>query len=532
MRATCQIPDDKTTNRRVHQVLAKNRGINSPVLWLVLSMLLYIGLWLLYPHSMLPSDPWAYSTTAFKISEGRFLENLTSHPFNHRLGITFPTAVFYKLFGVDILTTNLWPLCMALLILVVVWKATDTARSKSMALILTISCIPLFRANVALFPDIAAAGFMALSCLILYRRETYAISARWWLFPAAAVMFLFFGFLAKASAYWVIPFWLIVGFQDGRRREWILWYRFYLPAFIVGLLVLSAYLIFCHLLWGNAFSRLAGIQELTGEHLWSLQNATFGHWLARITIDPLVMITEDYGPIFFMMILAFWVVPNRVRFWGLYSIICVLFFWFGSASLQSYEPLPLEWRMLLPALPGMIILSSYLWDGLYISSALGAPLSKKVVTTLLLIVTALPFAVYMGEWTSFDFPQKQVAKLIDTKTSAENHHQFLLITSEERSASFLSFYFGYHYPENLTVVAAKDLLNLSPTQYDQGFIYMNLDLSRQLRDLYGILNFDREIWSLRLKPIFRTEKHLLYFFKNPTEIIKTLTTEKQDRQQK
>jgi hypothetical protein len=410
---------------------------------------------------------------------------------------------------------------MGLLIMGVAWKAAETAMAKSAALILTLTCIPLFQASVALYPDIAASGFMGLSTLILYRRKTYVSARLGWLYPVAAVVFLFFGFLAKASAYWAIVLWIVVMIGDGKQGPSLLWRRFYWPCFVSGVVVLIIYLVACHYLWGSALSRLEGIQALTGEHLWTLEKAPLAKWIERLTKGPLFMIASKFGALFFMMLIGLWVVPKRVRFWGIYSMVCVLFFWFGSASLRAYEPMPLEWRMLLPALPGMIIVSAHLWDS--VSVATSKPMLKqRLVILLLLVFTAVPFALYMSRWIPSDYPQKEVTNLLKAKTKAAPHQKFLLITSEERSASTLSFYFGFRYPDNLTAVAAKDLADLPEAQYDHGFIYMDTHMSGKLKYMYGTPNHDRQIESLGLRPVFQTPWHRLYDVGDPAEVIKQL----------
>lgn len=73
--------------------------------WLVLASLLYVVMWLLCPQEFIASDPWVYSQRAFEISQQ--LDFGSSDVFNHRLAVTIPVAIFYRIFGVNIITTNL-----------------------------------------------------------------------------------------------------------------------------------------------------------------------------------------------------------------------------------------------------------------------------------------------------------------------------------------------------------------------------------------------------------------------------------------
>jgi hypothetical protein len=75
---------------------------------LVAGLLFFAFLWFLFPHSFRASDPWVYSANGFELSNNLHFarDDIT---FSYRIGVYLPVAVFYKLFGVNILSTHAWP---------------------------------------------------------------------------------------------------------------------------------------------------------------------------------------------------------------------------------------------------------------------------------------------------------------------------------------------------------------------------------------------------------------------------------------
>ena len=196
----------------------ENLWMAPPRTWLLLALLLFIALWLLYPQEFIASDPWAYSQYAFEVSQNFDLGE--NHVFHHRIAVTLPVAFLYAIFGVNIITTNLWPLGSALLVVIVVWCALPDNRSKIIGAALCLTSVPLFKASMALYPDIIATAFMALSTLVLFNRKRFVQAHRTWLVaPLAAIFLLFLAFLAKESSYWVLPLWAMAFVADVREND-------------------------------------------------------------------------------------------------------------------------------------------------------------------------------------------------------------------------------------------------------------------------------------------------------------------------
>jgi hypothetical protein len=518
-----------------------------PIAWLLLFLFLYITLWFLYPHEFIASDPWAYSLRAFEISDDfKFGDN---HVFSHRIGVTLPIALLYTIFGVNIITTNLWLLCAALLIVVVVWSALPDKTSKIIGAALCITSVPLFTASVALYPDIIATAFMASSTLVLFRRKTVieAPVRAWLLTPISAIFMLFMAFLAKESAYWVLPLWALAFIADVREgKRTMLLRRFYLPVFIIGVLLGIGYLIFCHVTWGSALARLKSIQALTGQHLWSWDRASSWQLIKRLTISPVRLLQSYYGaPILILALLALalrW--PSRLvltfsirqpaqlketgeqqeqeraltRSWGCYTVVCLLFFWFGSTSLTRYEPMPLMERMTLPLLPGLYVLAALMAARLFVNSERAGRYNSLILILLVLGVGGVPFARYVSSWRGQKLAEANAMAIVQQETTKHSETEHLLVCSDVRSPASLAFYFSYKYPANLRALSVGTLSDELLRSAGRRFVFVHKQRSTFLKSSYGHPSYDAEIDALGLAPVYESGDVKLFISEREDEL--------------
>jgi hypothetical protein len=480
---------------------------------------LFVLLWSLYPHEFIASDPWKYSANAYAVSQGTSLNHPENNPFTQRIGVFVPVALFYRLFGVSIITTNLWLLCSAILILIVVWAALPTTRRKVLGLVMCATSVPLFKAAVALYPDIVATAFMALSALCLfYRAKTMAGRGVYRLLPVLAVCSLFIAFLAKESAYWMVPLWLIASAADWRRGDRALLRRFYLPAVVTGVILGAGYLAFSQAVWGDPLARIRSVQIVAGNHLWLQSYATRLGLIRRLTIVPPGRLLLDYGAAGIFAFLSLWLIPRPLRFWAGYTIITVLLFWFGTTSFTNYEPLPAVTRQTLPCLPGIYILAGYF------ASRVRVPLTGSAATNRLIgglacvVLAGIPFLGYVHSWPRDGYPEARAMAIVSQAAAADSQRRILLITSDARSPDALAFYFGYRYPANLTAVAVADLTAEQLRQADEAIIFVNQDRSEFLSVGYGWQDFDRRIAALALPPVYATGGVSLYRSDEPARL--------------
>jgi len=460
-------------------------------------LLIFTLLWLLWPQEFIASDPWAYSQRAFGISKSGDFGG--GHVFDHRLSVTLSTAFFYELLGVNIQTTNLASLFSCLLIIYTVWLALPDYRSKVIGTFLCLTSIPLFKSSIALLPDIIATAFMALSFqMLLFRRKVILQQATIYI-PLIAVSALFTAFLAKLSAYWVLPLWIWAFASDLKSHEAVvLLRRFYLPAIITGLCLGISYLLFCSLTWDDPLSRLKAIQSLTGKHLWTWENTSTLVILKRLTVSPILMLISQYGvPILALACLSVFIASRSIRAWLYYALCCLLFFWFGSTSFTSYEPMPLVDRMTLPILPAVIVSAAYLTSQLVVSSSRPHWFNSYVPITFVILLTMIPFVqyLYLEGVRCKELAEAKTMGIVKKEVRQNPEEEFLLICSDSRSPRSLAFYFGYNYPNNLRVTYFGDL-NHNCQLPKHILIFVDRRRSAFLNRAYGHVHYDAELDAL------------------------------------
>lgn len=464
-------------------------------------------LWFTYPHEFVASDPWQYSLRAYQITQGTFFESPDDHPFSHRLGLTLPVSLAYRVLGVSILSTHLWPLCCALLILCTIWLAAPRGRPRVFALLIGACCVPLFRASTMLYPDIVVAAFTGLASLVFYHRAYSLRDNVWWsALPVAAVLLLCVAFLAKLSAWWILPHWLVVAILDIRKREWRLLRRFYLPALCTAGLLCAGYLWFNASFWGDPFSRLHGVEALTGQHLWSWSNAPSGQLISRLTVDPVILMGGGYNIVPLLALLSWPVLSGRSRFWLGYSLSILVCFWFGSASLHAYEPLPLSIRMTLPILPGIAVAAGCFADRMAFRALPKNFRRNQVVLNLVLVAMIfLPLLQHLFLYRNTSLPEVHAMRLLQRDLAVHNASQAVLVCADHRSVSSLAYYFSYSYPPNLLVIPIDQTTSAVLKGSDRVYVYLHEDRAQFLEEMYGERNYVLETIRATNKDAFFRE---------------------------
>jgi hypothetical protein len=481
-------------------------------------------LWLVYPQRFNPSDPWAYSQNAWEISRGLadFLSGAPNHPFSHRLAVTVPVAALYALFGANIWTTNLWPLLCVFSVIAALCAALPSNRERALAVFLCVTCVGVFRQSTALYADVIAMGLLFPGAVVLYRRNGRGAAAGA-LAPLAFALLVFAAFLAKETAYWILPVWAYALASDLRAGPrgtfWATVRRFHLPALAALLLLGAGYMTFCERVWGHPLARLISVQELTGHHLWSWQNASGYDWFKRLALAPVKLLLAEFGPALLLALVAVRLAPRRHLFWAVYSGSMILLFWFGSTAFTRYEPLPAEPRMLLPAIPGLFVLAAGLAPRLR-----GAGSSGWLRAAVL--ASILPFIAYAFTWDFSPDPRERTARIV--KAELGNDRRVLLLTADVRSPGHLAFYFGYRLPEGLDIRDIESGVERRATparaEFDTVLLFANRALSKALLDTYANRNFEPEIAARRLPVVFEDGDARLYGVPDPRALLRALGT--------
>lgn len=475
---------------------------------LIATMSAFTIIWLALPKEFIASDPWSYSLSAYNIAT-HWNFGSANDIFNLRLGVVFPTAVFYALFGINITSTNLWTLCAALLIIFIVWNALPDTRTRAIGLGLCLLSSSLWDSTAGLYPDFVASAFMAASLLLLIRRERTPTARLPWI-AICSVGAMFFAFLAKETSYWLLPLWALALFKD--RRSQLRLTSFWFPAISAGLVLGLAYLLACHFIWGDALARLKAVNELTFQHLWSIDKQSPHEIIRRMTLGPPQLFFNYYGALFLLGLAGTLVCPREDLYWVYYLLLCIGLFWFGSASFITYEPLPLMARMTAPILPPLLVLGAHITARLTIKGEGPYALSKWAPLVLVFLMMLFSLAPVALGLVRQPLQETRAISLLKKVVNSHPALQYLLITSDRRSPESLKFFFGYRYPRNLRVVAAPDAANELRAD-DRVYVYMNGDRSGFLTSAYGSNKYpdwDARIGAMKLTKAFESTPVVLF----------------------
>lgn len=493
-----------------------------PFLIAILGCAAAAALWMLYPQRFNPSDPWAYSQNAWEISRSlaNFLADAPNHPFSHRLAVTVPVAALYALFGVSVWITNLWPLLGVFAVIAALCFALPSNRERALAVFLCVTCVGLLRQSTQLYADIIAMGFLFPGAVVLqHRARTLARGG------VAFALLVFAAFLAKETAYWVLPLWIYALASDLRAGDRTTARRFHLGSAATMAVLGVAYMVFCRHVWGHPLARLISVQELTGHHLWSWQNATGYDWFKRLALSPVKLLLVDFGPALLLALGALWAAreaprSRERRFWTVYSGSMILLFWFGSTAFTRYEPLPALPRMVLPAIPGLFVLAAGLAPRLW------GPRSGWARAAV--FASLLPLIAYAFTWDFSADPRERAADLV--RAEVAKGRRVLLLTADVRSPGHLAFYFGYDLPANLVIRDIESLVEarVDPRpsglngDFDTVFLFSNRALSKILFDTYANENFAPRLEALELPVVFEQGNARLSGVRDPQALLRAV----------
>jgi hypothetical protein len=437
------------------------------------------------------SDPLWYADVANDLSRNprEVFATHENHPFVMRIGLTIPLALLYRLFGVSTHVTNLPCLLSVLTILLVVFMAAPTPRAKLFALLFGVFSTPLIQHATVLNVDLPTAALMATSVLCLSRRTRTRGSA--WLIGGAVAWFA--AFLVKETAMWCALPWLYAIIADVRAADARRVLRGYLPAAIVGVMLGAGYLWLCAQVWGDPLARFRGIQALTYDHSWSLHGMPARAWLDRLTWKTPLALATAHRALLVPVALAPWLVRGPERIWLFATAGYVLMFWFGSSSLSAYAPLPISGRMMLPILPGIVVIAAIACDGVLLRFT---SVRWRIALTLA-ISAAVMYPAGRAMVAAAVRPAPESAAFATLRAeAADSRRRVIVVCGEPRCVPIARFYFGLAVPANVTILSAIDFAKTTPPP--DALVRALINLPRGKGELDRSVDFTARIEALNL----------------------------------
>jgi hypothetical protein len=479
-----------------------DRLLARPWIALAIAMVVHAALFVAVQQDLATADLVSYANYAHELAQhpSSLFARQDSFPFVMRLGLTGSMALLYRVFGTSPFTTNALGLISGLAIMVIAYVAVSTPRAKLLAVLFAMVCTPLLIDARELTPDMPCAAAIAASILCLSRRDRPR--GRWWLVGGVVAWFL--AFQVKEIAVWCVPIWGYAVIRDLRDRgaRWVV--DTFAPAVGVSAALVGGYLAFCAVFWGDPLARFTGIQQATSAHDWSLVGRPAAQWIARLTWQPPVLLFEMFRVALVPVVLSPWLVRGRDRIWIAATATLILMYWFGSSTLKVYMPLPPFRRMLLPAMPGILVLSALVTD-----VAL-----DRIRHAMLRRGLAVVFALYLliphvNTVRKRVFPVRLDSAAFGTLRAelANTTDRVVLICADGDMwcPALAGYYFGFELPANLSVVTAREFTAAPLPEAARVRLLVNLARSREHGEAMV-----RRAEALGLRAIMRLPRGRLY----------------------
>jgi hypothetical protein len=303
-------------------------------------------------------DDLSYGQVAYQLSQGNF--NIPPDGLAQRLGAILPIAWFYVLGGVNDFTFTLFPFLSYWLILYLIYRVFAKENSWIAVFAMLFYGLDFYSLffNHKPYPDLPLATVAWAMVLGLYFRQNNLVSG------AGLAWLCMYGFLVKETIIYFIPgfiFWLI--YDLIQKRKGLFWLYFSGS----GIVFLGVYLILNAYFTGNFLFRIQAIQASHYPSDASYFDKNWQFMVGRLTYEPLLMLINagfmicilPSLPSFLKLFKAkFWVAEDWEFFLAVIITSVLAMFWFSSTSLQYYNPLNLQGRMILMLVPVASVLSA------------------------------------------------------------------------------------------------------------------------------------------------------------------------------
>ncbi|WP_082455725.1 ArnT family glycosyltransferase [Hymenobacter sp. AT01-02] len=336
--------------------------------WTFLFVAVFTVAYFLLTHEGLYAlDDYFYSRYAHQVLTGTFQlapdpEGLLHDPLKERPLIFGPVALCYALFGINIISTTLWPLLATLGCAGILWKLYRRDEPLVAATAMLLLGLHYFTLNLTnyLYPDnILMFWCLAGAATLLTGRHRPRNGVAW---GVGFAVLSFAALLSKETITYYVPFYLAVLGCDAYRRKNG---RFWLAAVGSGTALLAGYLAFYQIFTNDAFYRIHLIENTNnflkeGNYLEGNHSAL----LARLTWQPFTFFLGiGLGPLLVLAGRALF--PDNVpsepdrQFWLGLGFSALAFYWLGSTSISQYNPITLLPRMTTPLLPPLALAAGF-----------------------------------------------------------------------------------------------------------------------------------------------------------------------------
>ena len=357
------------------------------ILLLSLILILALALRIIFFTGFLGSDDLGYYDLAYKIYQnhsGKDLNSVQDGGFHSaRIGIVYPAALFYSLFGVNRYSSILFPLASSMLsILLAFFAGRFFFGDKGgivAALLLSIYPVNIFYSTI-LFPDLPSAFFASLGIFMFLKAEDEKTeNSKTKLYYLASGIAIGIGYLIKELVLIVSLFFLAYAAWKRKIKK-----GYFLAAlgFLLIFSLEAAYNVSQH---QSPLYRITQSESQSTDFVKTYFYNYFGPkmWLRLFAHYPYVIFSDPQARFFYLLFFisfVYFAVKRKKEAYPLLFWIGALFLYlnFGSNSFSSYVPLPAAVRYLeLITIPCIVISAGFLTQDFF--------LRKKIILSCLII---------------------------------------------------------------------------------------------------------------------------------------------------
>ncbi|MDR7128281.1 hypothetical protein J2X69_000609 [Algoriphagus sp. 4150] len=316
------------------------------------------GYWIFGYDGITFSDDVYYLLAGKKFWSGEMEVN--DYHFSSRWGAYVPAGLIGYLFGFDAHTISLISLISYLFTLFLLLKILPKSVPAWVLVLWFCTQVYFLHFLTKVYPDSLLIFFVCLVPVAACYRNTKPVFS-----GCMLVLALFLGFLTKETSILLGPFPMLLLVFDWKKKE--ISTAFYLSILVAGIVLLSIYLGYFWIKFGDPFHRISSINA--GHYISEFTYADKGLWsmLRRLTVLPiLTFIERSYWPwlVFALPGIALGLRSKKTpSFEFSLTFLCLLVgFWLMSSTLEFYNPIYLNPRHLIILIPILAMLIALGWN--------------------------------------------------------------------------------------------------------------------------------------------------------------------------
>lgn len=433
--------------------------------WIIIILVIFCGLAVrafFFNGGIRGSDAFAYAQYAHDIATSGYDISQIKNFYGFRYILLIPTALSYYLFGVNDISSSLFPLLCSLLNIIVIFVIAKRIFNSKTALLAGILLVfyPLDITSATLLgPDSVIPFLSSLAVLCYLMADDEGDGLKRALFFLIAGLFVGLSMSARLTSIFLCGVLFIDQVTRRRRAGPVCW-------ILLGLMIpIAAEAFYYYSVTGDVFYR---IHQLT--HLETLVKGADPNAIVSLWFYPKVMFAFDlkglayYGFTWWLVIAGLvWAgvkIDRRVLFLAIWLFVPFLGFEFGTQSLKEMIPIMKNYNYLsLVTGPAIIIAAYFLVNfGKFLSSM--TKFKNSIIITVFIILIA-SMNTY-GTYRLFLNTRDDAAPYIKVANYLKKHQARIIYTHHFRWPLFLNYFL--HYPENLDF---RDLNNVSQIEMDQ-----------------------------------------------------------------